>query len=154
MKRLLGIIIVMLMCAMCTAAIADQVIQQTVTAPFFEQYEGSESVSVHRLLVGTIKHCFLPKSNSTESIYIGATDLGTTISLAVKNAESYEITRPNFGANTTNQGLTLTVTFSGGYYTIYYYADWYTNLDGTRVAIKDTLNHIGSTFNASKTLIK
>lgn len=153
MKRLLGIIIAMIMCATCTIAVADQVIQKTVTAPFFEQYEGSESISVHRLQVGTIKHRFLPKSNSAGNIYTGATDLGTTI-LLTNNAVNHEITRPDFEAKTTNQGLTLTVTFSRGYYTIYYYADWFTDLYGNRTPITDTLNHIGSTFDSSKTLNK
>ena len=158
MKKLACFAVAMVLClsiVMTALAYESGEITYSRSAPFFEYDQNTSTyISVHYWTVANIKHTFRVYSLSDNSAFTGAQTAEPTVT-KTSNAHHYNISsNPNFSFNMTNNGTSITVSYSGGSYTVYYYGDYYYNENGVRVTMTNTMHNIIAPFTGSKTLTK
>lgn len=128
-------------------------ISYSQSAPFFEYDQGSSTYTrMYSWTVANIKHAFRAYCETDNSAFKGAQTISTNVTKTSK-AQSCEIqSMPNFSSDMSNNRKTITGFYSGGYYRVNYYADFYYDENGSRITMKDTLHHTGASFTGSKTL--
>lgn len=156
MKRLVCFAVLLVLglsLAMTALAYDSGVISYSKSAPFFE-YDGSTYVSIHYWTVANVQHTFRAYSTSDDSAFTGAQTTGTTVAVAPKGKSSVINSMPGFSASISSGGTSITCTYSGGSYTVYYYANFYYADDGTMITMTNELHNTSTSFNGSKTLTK
>lgn len=155
MKKIVCCVLSLLILVSCTSALAyqDEHLYQTTKGQFFEYYEDGSNVGVHYMTTANVTYTVRLYTNAANTYFTDVRNMGYSVKVT-SNAEKYKVDEgPVYSSSVASGGLSATATYSDGWFTIYYYMSWYTDLDGNREP-QGSLNNSTTHFNASKTFTK